>query len=270
MQYSIKFSKFIHKTLRNSSAIEPALAIAEALYCASGNRVMIGRGFLPRMDGGMDAYFNQNTPEFSDIQDAFEVANRVETHIEPRTSCYVNSAYPIEVHIRFYRPGEKAPIYRLSAGLSEDRLVFQTREADVEFIRRSNIISHEKLAKAHVLPSSNREVFDVGLSGVEILRVQYAGTINDHPPRGGDFFRIQLLRERQVVSSLRILASPCYQYLVDIGHGLVLYPHGKGIEKAMPYQPVMLRCREWALQRFDASAWPEGVPIKQAEQLKAA
>lgn len=265
-----KITKFLHKALEGSPAIEPALTITEALYCACREHPTAQLYLVPPVDADMARYFEPTRPEYSDIKDAFDQSHRVETHIQPRSSCFVSEEYDIEVHIRFYRTGEKSPIYRLSAALADGKLVFQTRDAGLDFIRRSKIVAIERLAEAQIVPSSNSDWLGIGLSDKELLRVRYTHTMNDSPPRGGDYFRIQHFKKLREVSTIQIKASPCYEYLVDIGHGLVLYPHGKGILKNIPLRPVMHRCTEWAVRKFNPAEWNKDVPMKPVQELRAA
>lgn len=265
-----KITKFLHKALEGNPAIEPALTITEALYCACREHPTAQLYLVPPVDPDMAQYFEPTRPEYSDIKDAFDQSHRVETHIQPRSSCFVSDKYDTEVHIRFYRAGEKSPIYRLSAALADGKLVFQSREAGLDFIRRSKIVGIERLAEPHIVPFDSWDWVGIGLSDSEFLRVQYTHTMNDWPPRGGDYFRIQHFKKLREVSTIQIKASPCYQYLVDIGNGLVLYPHGKGISKDMPFQPVMHRCTEWAVQKFNPAKWNKDVPVKSVQELKAA
>lgn len=264
-----KITKFLHKALEGNPAIEPALTITEALYMSS-QRPSIAASVGLKIDDGMDEYFDPSTAEHSDIRDAFDQSHRVETHIQPRSSCFVSDEYDTEVHIRFYRAGEKSPIYRLSAALADGKLIFCTKEAGLDFIRKSKIVAIERLSAAHIVPFDNWDWTGIGLSENEFLRVQYTHTMNDWPPRGGDYFRIQHFKKMREVSTIQIKASPCYEYLVDIGHGLVLYPHGKGISKDMPFKPVMHRCTEWAVRKFNPTDWNKDVPMKPVQELKAA
>lgn len=264
-----KSAKFVHNSLEGNPAIVPALTITEALYIAC-HHPNIPMPVCLKIDGGMGKYFDRKTAMHSDLKDAFEQSHRVETHIQPRTSCFVSSRHIIEVHIRFYPTGKKTPIYRLSAGLENDRIILQTYEAGLDFIRRSKIIPIEKLSEAHIVPFDVWDWMGISLSNDEFLRLRYTSTMNDLPPRGGDHFRIQRFRKMREVSTIHIKASPCYQYLVDIGHGLVLYPHGKAIPKSIPLQPLMHRCGEWAVRKFNASDWDKDVPMKSAQELLTA
>lgn len=263
-----KFSKFLHKALENQPApdIKSALMVTEALYDAwrhPGTPMDVGLS----IDHGLRKYFDPGTDEHSDINDAFAQSHRVETHIQPQSSCYVSSRYNIEAHIRFYRAGETIPIYQLSAGLAEGKLIFQTREALGNFIWTRLVVDIGLLTSPRQVPLQIQHTLDIGVSCDEILRLRYGGTLNDPPPRGGDYFHVVHFVGKREVSSVKIMASPCYEYVVDIGHGLVLYPDGDGFLKNLPLQATIHRCQKWAVQKFNPAEWSKDVPIKTLQEL---
>lgn len=266
-----KFTTFLHKALEGNPAIGPALTITEALYCACRELPTAEKLYLATpVDPRMALYFAPTRREYSDITNAFDQSQRVETHIQPRTSCHVNPEYTREVHIRFYRAGEKTPIYRLSAALADGKIIFQSSEVGRDFIRRKKkIVGIERLTQPQQVCMSVDDPLDIRLLHDEVLRVRYGGTLNYWPPHGGDYFHIQHFKKQRKISEVDIKASPCYQYLVDIGHGLVLYPHGDSVVKEMPFQPAMRRCTEWAVRKFNPVDWKD-MPIKSVEELTVA
>lgn len=137
-----KFNTFLHKDLQKGHfahlKLGPALDLTMRLYHSYRNPRSL---LLPgKMYFGLDSYLYVGTPENTNLCNAFDQSHRIETRIQLRLSTYDCRDHDVEVQIKFYRRGEKYPVYTLIAGFdpTNGKIVVIMTEISVNFKEKVN------------------------------------------------------------------------------------------------------------------------------------
>jgi hypothetical protein len=135
----------------------------------------------------------------------------------------------------------------------------------VDFFKNGLMPKVVQLTSSREVPNDVDAPFRISVGKDEVLEMKYGGSIMGGGRDACDFYHIKHFKNWQKRSHITIKVSPFYEYLVDIGYGLVLHPNGELI-KSIPLSPPIRRCKSWAVRVFNPSDWKDA-PIKTLEEV---
>ena len=128
--------------------------------------------------------------------------------------------------------------------------------------------------KSYIVPDDIWHHVDVPLEvshdPYQFLRIGYGGTQRGRfwEPSGPrdefDYIQVAHFTRWKVKESYTICVQPFYQYVVDLGHGLMLVPSKE--EMPIPHRPDWHRNKGWEVWKHDSADWKD-TPIKKAGEL---
>jgi len=219
----------------------------------------------------LDAFFME-TPRHAELCAAFKQAYRVETRILLRRDREKHPDHDIEMQIRFFRGRPREQFYYLIVLFDKKTkdLMLGERWKGLNFYSKTVALQMSQLVESQIVPRNTDCPVNIAIKDGETLRIRWGGWYRNHFPHGLDRFHVHHFRNGSQVSFVTIAPSSFCQYLVDLGHGLVLHPGTRVGEEVISQNqslPDLHRCKDWSVRLYNRAEWGKGVPVKTAAEL---